>query len=142
MRVLNGLMGMPIEWITPNTPHQSKIDWKRTFSTTLHIIMIFYLLELEVFLCFYSLYLNLSYIIYDFIIVFIIYRLTLSVNGEVHDKWYAPFNLTFAYVFNGNCEGGRNNIRLILMKINSGNTYIHQPLHERNEHLDLNLEYQ
>lgn len=38
MRVLNGLMGMPIERITPNTPHQSKIDWKRTFSTTLHII--------------------------------------------------------------------------------------------------------
>lgn len=48
--------------------------------------MIFYVLELEVFLCFYSLYLNLFYIIYDFIIVFIIYRLTLAVNGEVHDK--------------------------------------------------------
>lgn len=62
MRVLNGLMGMPIERITPNTPHQSKIDWKRTFSTTLHIIIIFYLLELEVFLCLYSLYLNLFYI--------------------------------------------------------------------------------
>lgn len=44
---------------------------------------------------------------------------------------------TFAYVFNGNCEGGRNNIRLILMKINWGNKYKHQPLHERNKHLDL-----